>query len=108
MSQFDLKAAVEKLARSGKAKTQDFVPHDPREGVEPGRAKASREVEESAGIASPLTEPDVTAREYHDTQLVTSADGLFTLPVKPLKKLVMADANGAEVVMELAQPEPDK
>lgn len=108
MSRRDLQEAIQDLVDRGQAKTPDVQPHQPRDGVKPGRAKAApKPAADTAGIASPLTEPDVTAREYHDTQLVTSADGLFTLPVKPVKKLVMADANGAEVVIEFAAPEDD-
>lgn len=56
-----------------------------------------------AGIASPLTETDVSKREYYAQGWIT-ADGLFHLPA--LKKLVMQDANGAEVVILLEHPAP--
>lgn len=55
----------------------------------------------TAGIASPITEPDFAAREYWPTGLVSS-DGLFVLPA--VKKVVAADANGAEVIFEYANP----
>lgn len=54
------------------------------------------------GIASPLTESAASAREYWPSGL-TSSDGLFVLPA--IKKLVMTDVNGAEVVIQLANPE---
>ena len=105
MSRRDLQEAIQDLVNRGQAKTPDVQPHRPRDGVQPGRVKAApKATSDTAGIASPLTEPNVTAREYHETQLVTSADGLFTLPVKPVKKLVMADANGSEVVLKFNDP----
>lgn len=62
----------------------------------------------SAGIASPLTEStDANGRplrDYHATQIKTSADGLFVLPLRPIKTLRMADANRREVVFEYAEP----
>ena len=52
------------------------------------------------GIASPLTEPNVAAREYWPERLVPSSDGLSWLRWKPLKKIVMQDANGEPVILE--------
>ena len=54
-----------------------------------------------AGLASPVTEPSFSAREYWPTGLVSS-DGLFFLPAP--KKIVMQDANGAEAIFEYAEP----
>lgn len=53
------------------------------------------------GIASPLTEPSASAREYYPGGLVSS-DGLFILPA--LKTLVLSDAVGAELIVNLADP----
>lgn len=72
------------------------------EGPEPERVSGG-----GGGIASPLTEPDIEAREYYQSQLLTSSDGLFTLEVAPIKKLVMQDANSAEVVFQFADPDPE-
>lgn len=58
------------------------------------------------GIASPLTEGSVDDREYYGLQLVTSADGLFVLPISPIKKLKLSDANGNPVEIVLAEPKP--
>lgn len=55
------------------------------------------------GIASPLTEPDYSTREYWPTGLLSS-DGLFMSPA--IKVLKLTDADGAEVVINLAQPVP--
>lgn len=51
------------------------------------------------GIASPLTEPLQSAREYH-AEGTRSSDGLFFIPA--IKKLVMRDANDAEVIFQYA------
>lgn len=57
----------------------------------------------TAGIASPITEPDFAVREFWPTGLASS-DGLFFLPA--VKKVIAQDANGAEVIFEYAQPVP--
>jgi hypothetical protein len=58
----------------------------------------------AAGIASPLVEPDAAAREYHSDTVIVSADGLFEFAVKPIKRVYLQDANGAEVVLEFDVP----
>lgn len=56
------------------------------------------------GIASPLTEQNYAAREFHDSRYVFSADGVFVWEFKPLRKIVMTDANGATVQQVFASP----
>jgi hypothetical protein len=41
-------------------------------------------------------------REYYETELVTSSDGLFVIERQVIKKAVFSDANGDEVVVEFA------
>lgn len=53
------------------------------------------------GIASPLTETDVSTREYWPDGL-TSSDGLFVLPA--IKTLNLTDANDDPVQISLANP----
>jgi hypothetical protein len=53
------------------------------------------------GIASPLTETDYTLREYWPGGL-PSTDGLLMFPAE--KKVVMADADSAEVIFNYAAP----
>lgn len=57
----------------------------------------------TAGIASPISEPDFAVREFWPGGLASS-DGLFFLPA--VKKVIAADANGAEVIFEYAEPVP--
>ncbi|WP_236202313.1 hypothetical protein [Pseudomonas pseudonitroreducens] len=54
----------------------------------------------SGGIASPLTEPDAATREYFDSVLVPTTDGLIWARWKSLKKIHMVDANNAPVAFE--------
>lgn len=56
------------------------------------------------GIASPLDEPDYAAREFHPARTFYTADGYFSWEVKAPKKIVQADANGAEVIQQFAVP----
>lgn len=56
------------------------------------------------GIASPLTEQSYAAREFHDRRFVFSADGVFVWEMKPVRKIVMTDANGATVEQIFASP----
>jgi len=58
----------------------------------------------AAGITPPLTEPDVSAREYYDPQTLTSSDGLFTFEVRPIAKAVFMDAAGQRVELIYAEP----
>ena len=55
----------------------------------------------TGGIASPLTEGSFAAREFWAGGYTTT-DGLFVLPA--IKKLVVNDANDAQVVINFAEP----
>lgn len=66
----------------------------------PGRSTYTAPAASGGGIASPLTEPDAAAREYFDQVLLPTTDGLVWARWKSVKKLVMKDANNAEVVFE--------
>ena len=61
----------------------------------------------SAGIASPLSEPDPSQRTYHPARQVESSDGLFAIEYQPLASIVMADATGREVVLEFGDPDAE-
>ncbi|MFV3415331.1 hypothetical protein ACNFH8_23955 [Pseudomonas sp. NY15436] len=52
------------------------------------------------GIASPLVEQNTNLREYFPEEYLKSTDGLMWSRARPLKKIVMQDANGDSVVME--------
>jgi len=55
------------------------------------------------GIASPVTEVDVSGREYWAAGWKTT-DGLFVFPA--IKKIVMADSNSETVEFRFANPAP--
>lgn len=40
-----------------------------------------------------LDEVDYTQREYYDTDLAGTSDGLFSVPVRRLKKMVVLDSS---------------
>lgn len=56
------------------------------------------------GIASPLTETDYAAREWYGEKAISSTDGIFTLKIKPVKKVTMADAQGNIAVFNYKSP----
>lgn len=66
----------------------------------PGRSTYTAPAATGGGIASPLTEPDAGAREYFDQVLMPTTDGLVWARWKSVKRLIMKDANNAEVVFE--------
>lgn len=57
------------------------------------------------GIASPLTEQPDT-REYFDPVTMPSSDGLLWAQWRPVKRLVMKDANDNDVTMEFLDVTP--
>lgn len=59
----------------------------------------------SAGIASPLSEPDPSKRTYHPARQILSSDGIFAIEHQPLASITMTDATGREVVLEFADPD---
>lgn len=82
---------------------RSLPPVAPVGGVPAARGRATYTPKTSAGgIASPLTEADASTREYWPDGL-TSSDGLFVLPA--IKVLKLTDANGADVEIQLADPE---
>jgi len=56
------------------------------------------------GLAWPLTEDSAEARVYWPNKIISSADGLIAIRVKPIKTLVLRDANDSSGNVDLAQP----
>jgi len=82
---------------------------DPRGRLEARQGRGDYEEPAAAGgvgIASPLTEADYDTREYWAEKTITSSDGLLSFRIKPIKKIIQADANDAEVVQLFADPSP--
>tara|TARA_Y100000780_G_scaffold173817_1_gene158878 strand:- start:4508 stop:4894 length:387 start_codon:yes stop_codon:yes gene_type:complete len=82
---------------------------EPRGPIPAGRGRVERNYEpernpgSGGGIASPLQEQGFAAREWWPDG-IPSTDGLLQFPAP--KKITMTDANGAEVVLEYAEPTP--
>ena len=82
---------------------------DPRGRLEAKQGRGDYEEPATAGgggIASPLTEADYDTREYWAEKTITSSDGLLSFRIKPIKKIIQADANYSEVVQLFADPDP--
>lgn len=101
-------ATAEALAAAGIKVT----PYGARPDTPGARGQGINPAASTSGIASPLTEQKddqgAPKREYYATQLKTSSDGLFVLPIKPIKTLNLKDAKGADVVIKLAEPKKAK
>lgn len=102
----DLTAALQAMTEQAQGQTsrQDKTLPAVKVATEiPSRTGASGPVTSagSGSIASPLTEADFGSREFHSAGWKTT-DGLLTLPA--IKKMVLTDANGAEVIFNFAAP----
>jgi len=62
-----------------------------------GRPAAGNASSAGGGISSPLTEREYADRTYHPAKTLTTSDGIFTLVVNPVKKIVFYDASGEKV-----------
>jgi len=58
----------------------------------------------ASGIASPLVETAYADRTWHSDTTINSTDGIFTLVIKPVKKVFFKDALNADVEMEYKSP----
>ncbi|AMO73853.1 hypothetical protein [Pseudomonas citronellolis] len=94
------------LTGGSSAQSKQLEALEPRGALAAKRGRADYQAPAAAtgggGIASPLKEEDASKREYYEDQLIPSTDGLAWLRLKSVKKLVMKDGDGAEVVMEFA------
>lgn len=63
-----------------------------------------REGNAGGGIASPLTEPDASARTYHGVQELVSTDGFIVIEVEPIESITMEDGDGREVLLQFDEP----
>lgn len=98
--QSDLAQLAKKDVRAPKA-----LPNRPNAapipaGVGSVRPKPATASQQSAGIASPLTET-ATTRAYHSDQFFASTNGLFVFVLKPIKDINFIDALGRDVKISL-------
>ena len=77
---------------------------EPRGGVtgQVGTGNYTAPPATGGGIASPLVEPDAGNREYYPTVLLPTTDGLAWARLRSVRRYVMEDANGDEVIQEFA------
>lgn len=98
--QRDLTALVDQAQRARLDRALKAAPAAP--GIGPATKRKAIAAASSvvggtgSGIASPLTE-NTTKREYYAVQTVASTDGVITVRVRRVKKIVMKDANNRVV-----------
>lgn len=56
------------------------------------------------GLAWPLTEDDAATRVFWSSQVISSADGLVAIQIKPLRMMMLRDANDSSGALSLAEP----
>ena len=104
MSSKDLTEALHKLTMEAQGQPS-AIPAMKARGAAPAvTASALLGGSGSGGIASPLKETAYTNRTFHSTVNITSSDGIFTLVIKPVKKVFFKDALNADVEMEYKSP----
>lgn len=91
--------------RRGKDAIPVAKPAGPSIGEKTGEGRAADSAAGAdGGIASPLREPDVGRREYHDAQDAYDDDGTL-VKIHPIKTLYMRDAGGNDVKFEFGMPD---
>lgn len=64
-----------------------------------------REGNAGGGIASPLTEPDASARTYHSGVIdIVSTDGMIVMEIQGLATIDFEDGDGRQVTVVLDDP----
>lgn len=97
MAASELQKAVEKLVKREPG-WKAFEP-PPNVGARPGEVSKGRPASSSPSSAATLEESDAALREYFSARMLTSSDGLFTIEVRPIKKIVLV-GNGAFIFKE--------
>lgn len=104
MSTDRLKHDLRRLTRPDPSAAALPPTHQPK-AIPAGRAMGSGPGDDTAGIASPLTEEDYQTRTYHTAEsTLASSSGLFVIRVKRLKHIELVDANDQPVALDLAAP----
>lgn len=105
MSDKQLVTALNSLVKPNLRK--ELKPLEPRGALAGKRATAEFKAPATGtggGIASPVTETSFASREFWPDRFLQTSDGVFVIQLQPPKKIVMADANSAEVVLQFASP----
>ncbi len=95
----ELDKAVEKLTRRENGWAQ--FKRAPAVGGRPGAVTTGRP-SSSTQQSSAFVEKDAALREYWPAVTLLSSDGLFSIEIEPIKKIILADDSAAE----FKQPPP--
>lgn len=107
MADSELQKAINKLVeqKPGSKKElgtlQSAQPIGPAKGTGKGAASSTGG---ATALASPVTEGLYSTRTFHPTLSLLSSDGLFTIQLKPVKNIVMLDANSNPITFVYATP----
>ena len=79
---------------------------EPRGGVtgQVGTGNYTAPPATGGGLAWPLTEDDASTRVFWSSQVISSADGLVAIQIKPLRTMMLRDANDSSGALSLAEP----
>ena len=69
-----------------------------------GRGNYTAPPATGGGLAWPLTEDDAETRVFWASQVISSADGLVAIQIKPLRTMMLRDANDSSGALSLAEP----
>ncbi len=91
---------INRIVRAQQGK-QSNIQDTEAEPIAPTRGVGEKTelVNKNSGIVSPLKEIG-NLREYYETELFASSDGLFVTERQAVKKVVFSDANGNDMVVE--------
>lgn len=96
----ELDKAVEKLIKREKGWREFARPA--AVGGRPGAVTTGRPSASGTNRAGALIEKDAALREYWPAVTLLSSDGLFSIEIEPIKKIVLDDGSAAE----FKQPPP--
>lgn len=98
-------AALSQDAAGSTSRKDRVLPAAQSKSAIPARTGTAQPGGSATGsIASPLTEANYAARTWWPDQTITSSDGIFTIKLKPIKKVSFTDANDALVELIFAEP----
>ena len=90
----ELDKAVEKLTKREKGWAEFRRP--PAVGARPGTTTTGRPSASTTKTTAALIETDAALREYWPVRTLLSSDGLFSIEVRPIKKIVLEGDATAE------------
>jgi len=97
-------------ALAAQQRTEKTLPIIPVRGDTPAQRGRADWVAQSTGgggggIASPLTEQSYDQRTFHESSVFLSGEFLMGMEIKPVKDIIMTDADSQPVTLTFAEPE---